>query len=175
MEINMNTENYPHKVAAVYPNTTTAKGAIKALEAAAFADAKVIHVAPESTKIDQAIEPEAKATVDSVLNDAAIGGTTGTITGAAVVAAATFAGSLLFISAPIVGPLAALGYGAMIGGTAGAIHGLKLSKDILTSLVLDAHKSGYHIVIVHAAEIETKQRAQKIISETIAVETIQTQ
>ncbi len=170
----MKTENYPHKVAAVYPDASTAEEAIKALEAPAFADTKIIHISPDSSNIDRAIEPESTATVDTVVKDAAVGGTAGTITGAAVMAASTFAGSLLFISAPIVAPLAVLGYGALIGGTAGAIHGLKLSKDILTSLVEDAIKSGYHVVIVHSAKAETKQRAQDIISETMVVDTTQT-
>jgi hypothetical protein len=42
----------------------------------------------------------------------------------------------------VVGPPIILGYGALIGSTAGAIRGLRLRENLLADLVKDALKAG---------------------------------
>ncbi|MGB7930812.1 MAG: hypothetical protein WCH04_01070, partial [Gammaproteobacteria bacterium] len=79
-----------------------------------------------------------------------------------------------FVSAPVVGPLMLLGYGAMIGGTVGALRGLKLSENMLTGLVKDALKEDYHVVVIHAASEEGQQRVQDVINTTMPEDTANT-
>lgn len=75
------------------------------------------------------------------------------------------------MSAPVVGPLVVLGYGAIIGAIPGAIRRLKLRKTMLATLVKDALNAGYYVVIVHAANAAAERRAQTVIDETMAEET----
>ena len=62
----------------------------------------------------------------------------------------------------------------MIGGTVGAIHGLKLRENVLADVVKDTIKAGYHVIIVHAASEETERRVRDVIQSTMAEETAYT-
>ncbi|MHB1214053.1 MAG: hypothetical protein ACYCY9_03605 [Thiobacillus sp.] len=72
------------------------------------------------------------------------------------------------MSAPVVAPLVVLGYAAVIGGTAGAILGIKPREGMLAGMVKDALKAGFYVVIVHAANHAAQQRAEAVISQTMA-------
>jgi hypothetical protein len=78
----------------------------------------------------------------------------------------------LFVSAPVVGSLMVLGYGALFGGMVGAIRGLGLRENMLSGLVKDALKAGYHAIIIHAANKDAQRRVQDVISKTTAANTI---
>lgn len=54
----------------------------------------------------------------------------------------------------------------MIGGAAGAIHGLKVREGVLCGLVQDALKAGYYVVLAHAANDGAQHRAEEIVGET---------
>jgi hypothetical protein len=170
----MNSEHYPHKVAAIYPDTAAAEAAVIALGDDEADDIKVMKLAPDAGDIDSAIEPERQATRDAVAKDTVAGAATGTAAGAVTAGVAAALTPALFVSAPLVGPLVVLGYGAMIGGTVGAIRGLKLRENMLSGLVKDALKAGYHVVIVHAASEDAQQRVQAVIDTTVAEDTAST-
>ena len=167
----MKSENYPHKLAAIYPNAAAAEAAVKALEPEKTGDIKVMTLAPDASDISHAIEPETQATRDTLAGDTITGGATGTAVGALAAGAAAVAAPTLFVSAPIVGPLVVLGYGAMVGSAVGAIRGLKLQEGLLAGLVEDALKEGYYAVIIHAENDAADDRAKTIIDATMTEET----
>ncbi len=167
----LETEHYPHKVAAVYPDDASAQQAIQALEDAGLDDIKITTLVPSEEGLSPAIEPETKETRNKVVLDTLFGTATGGAAGAATAGAIAIVVPSLFVSAPIVAPLIVLGYGAMIGGTAGAIVGLKPREGMLAGLVRDSVKAGYHVVIVHAASHETREQVEAVIGETMTEKT----
>lgn len=165
---------YPHKVAAVYPDSDTADAAVQTFGLLQLGGIKVTHLSPGTTReIDLAIEPEVEQTRDTMIGDTFIGGAAGTATGAAVAGATAVLAPALFVSSPLIGPLIVLGYGAMIGSAAGAIRGLRLRETLLAGLVKDALKAGFHVVLVHAEDADAQRRAQTVIDETMVEETAQ--
>lgn len=163
----MRTELYPHKIAAVYPHGGAAEAAVMELNTANLDNVQVVLLAPGAGEAELAIEPDPTATRDTVTRDAVTGAAAGTLAGAAAAGAAAVVAPTLFVSAPVVGSLIVLGYGAVIGGTAGAIHGLRLREGVLAGLVKDALKAGYYVVLVHAADDEAQRRAREIVDETV--------
>jgi hypothetical protein len=170
----MNSERYPHKVAAVYPGSTAADMAIEALEQSKLGDARIIRLAPGASEVDAGIEAEPDRTRRTVAKNTLATTVVGTTAGAVVAGATATLAPTLFVSAPVVGPLIILGYGALIGGTAGAVHGLKLREIMLSSLVKDALMAGYYVVIVHAVSEQVLHRAEQVIDATLAEKTAHT-
>jgi len=170
----MKKEHYPHKVAAVYPGAAEAEAAVMALSAANIGDIEIVQLAPGTEDPDIGIEPETDATRDTVVKDTLAGAATGTVAGAAAAGATALFASSLFISAPVVAPLIALGYGTMIGGIAGAIRGLRLREDMLASVVKDALKAGYHVVVVHVENDAIRDQVDDVLNATLSEETTHT-
>lgn len=166
----MKSELYSHKIAAVYPDAATAEAATFRLHAAKLGNSRIVRLEPNSGDADLGVEPEIDETRNTLTKDAAKGGVAGTAAGAVVAGAVSVLAPTLFISAPVVGPLIVLGYGAMIGSTAGAIRGLKLRENMLAGLVKDALKDGYHVVVVHARTEEQQHRAETVINDTLVEE-----
>jgi hypothetical protein len=173
-EYAMKKERYTHTTAAVYADADSAESAARALKAAQSDEIQLSILTPDSEDIEKAIEPETEATRDTVVRDSAIGGVAGTGAGAAVAGAATVVAPTLFVSSPVIGPLMALGYGAMIGGTVGAVRGLKLRHSELAGLVRDALKDGCCVVLVHAVDDAAMKRVEQIIDKSMAEETAHT-
>lgn len=170
----MNTKSYPHKVAAVYPHAAAAEAALNTLNLARLSGIRVTHIVPGAREVDLAIEPDVEGTRDTVVADTLTGGAVGTATGAVAAGAAAILAPALFVSAPVVGPLIVLGYGALIGSTAGAIRGLRLRETLLASVVKDALKAGYHVLLVRAENENAQHRALIVIDETMIEETAHT-
>jgi len=164
-------ESYPHKIAAVYPDKTAAEAALNAFNLVRLGGIRITLLAPGAGEVDLAIEPEIEETRNTVVEDTLAGGAAGTATGAAVAGATAMLAPALFVSAPVVGPLIILGYGAIIGSTAGAIRGLRVRETLLAGLFRDALDAGYRVILVHAQTEEARLRAQVVIDETMAEET----
>lgn len=161
-------EQYPYKLAAIYADAASANAAVGMLEHAGLGDARIIRLMPGQPGVDSAIEPESAGTRNSLTMDTLTGGIAGAGAGALMVGAVTALTPALFVSAPVVAPLIILGYGSLIGGTAGAVHGVRLRELALAGLVKDALKAGYHVVMVHCANERIRERAQAVIGETMA-------
>lgn len=170
----MNSERYPYKIAAVYPDNAAAEAAVHDLNITGLGDVEVVRLEPGTNQADLAIEPEREQTRNTVVNDTVTGSVVGTAAGALLTGATALGAPALFVSAPVVGPLVMIGYGGMIGGTVGAIRGLKLHENMLSGLVKDALKEGYHVVIIHAATEEGQQRVQDVINTTMPEDTAHT-
>ena len=170
----MKKDTYPHKVAAIYPGIVEAEAAAMALVDSNIDGIDIVQLAPGAEDIGLAIDQETEATRDTLTRDAAVGTAAGTAAGAATAGAIALAASSLFISAPVVAPLMVLGYGALIGGTVGALRGLKLREGELAGLVKDALDAGYYALIVHAENGKSRDRAQEVIDLTLADKTVHT-
>jgi hypothetical protein len=170
----MQRQRYPYKAAAVYADAAGAEAAVEALEASDLDDIKVFHLDSGTSDPDEAIEPETQSTRDRLVKETAAGGVAGTGAGAVAAGAAALVTPALFVSAPVVGPLIVLGYGAMIGGTVGAVHGLKLRENLLAGLVKDTLKAGYHVVLIHAPSEVVEHRVHEIIESTMAEDSFHT-
>lgn len=161
-------EQYPYKVAAIYADVASATVAVSMLEHCGLGDARIIRLRPGQPGVDSAIEPESVGTRNTLTMDVLTGGIAGAGVGVLMAGAVTALTPALFVSAPVVAPLIILGYGSLIGGTAGAIHGVRLRELALAGLLKDALKAGYHVVLVHSASEQIRARAQAVIGETMA-------
>ena len=170
----MKHEHFPHKVTAVYQDAATAAEACRKLEASVRGDIRVMQLSPDSDDIDLAIEPEPEAGRDTAARDALAGGAAGTAAGAVVSGTTAIIAPSLFVAAPVAATLITLGYGAMLGGVAGAIRGIRPREGELAALVKDALNNGCHVVMVHAADEASMQKAEAVIDETLAEETSHT-
>ena len=139
----MTNEHYPYKVAAVYPDNRAAAAAVGALDAAGLEEVRVVELSPAATGIDRAIGQET-----------------------AKIAAARPA--VLYASAPVAGSLIVLGYGTVTGWADGAIRGLRLRENLLASLLKDALRAGYHVVLLLATNGKSRQHAETVISATLS-------
>lgn len=145
----MTNEHLPYKVAAVYPDDRTAAAAMDALDAAALGDVRLIEFAPDTGGgVDQAVGPAA-------------GGPAAT-------------SPALYVSAPVAGTLVVLGYGALIDAAAGTICGLRLRENLLVDLLKDALRAGFYVVLLLAANSETRRHAEAVISATLSDQAIHT-
>ncbi len=162
---------YAHKVVAIYPDTAAAEAALMALGDARLGDTEVVQLMPGATNIDRAIQPEPDTSRDTMKRETVTGGAAGTATGALIAGVTEVLAPALFVSAPVVGPLIVLGYGALIGGIAGAVRGLRLREDVLKGLVRNALKAGYPVVIIHAASDEAQRKAKAVVGNTLAEQT----
>jgi hypothetical protein len=170
-ESTMKREHFPYKLAAIYPDERSADAAMDAIDAAVTADIRVTELGPYSGDVDRAIEADTGAVRDAVTRDAAAGGAAGSAVGAATAGAAAAITPALFISAPVVAPLIILGYGAVIGATAGAIHGLRLRDNLFSDMVKDALMAGYYVVVLHAADETARRQADSVIEATLPEQT----
>jgi VIT1/CCC1 family predicted Fe2+/Mn2+ transporter len=169
------TEHYPHKAVAVYLDEETAQQAAQALRDAELGDARIDVLGPDSIDVDRAIEPEPGGARNRIIEDMLAGSAAGAVAGGALIAGgASVLAPALFVSSPIVGPLIVLGYGAMIGGTGGAILGLRAGEHRLAGLVKDALAEGFAAVIVHTADADAESRAAAVIAGTMAEKTAHT-
>jgi hypothetical protein len=74
----------------------------------------------------------------------------------------------LFVSVPVVAPLIILGYGSLVGGSAGPVYGARLGERLLTGVVKDVIKAGCYAVLVHSVDEAMHDRAQALIGKTMA-------
>lgn len=167
----MKKAHYPHKVAAIYPGAAEAKAAVTALTDAKIGDIEIVQLTPGTEDPDIGIEPEADATRDTAVRDTLAGAATGTVVGAAAAGATALVATSLFVSAPVVATLMALGYGTLLGGIAGAIRGLRLREGMLAGVIKDALKAGHHVVVVHVANDAIRDQVDDVLSTTLSEET----
>lgn len=167
----MNTEHYIHKIAAIYPDVHSAESALEALRQENLDDVKITHLHAGGIDAQRAVEPEQAATRDRFILDILAGTGAGAAAGAVGAGAIGLALPALFVSVPVVGPLMVAGYGAMIGGTVGAVKGIRVKEGLLASVVQDAIKRDFHVVVVHCADKDTCDRAGALVRDTLPEET----
>lgn len=157
-------EQYPHTLAAIYPDSDSTEVAKYSLRYAGLGDVRFVHLHADSPNVQAAGGPARADTRSSLIRNVVVGG----VIGSAVGAASAFGDlSALFVSPPALAPLMAAGYGATLGATAGAIKGLRVKPGLLAGVVLDAIRTGSHVLIVHAPDDATYERAERAVADTL--------
>jgi hypothetical protein len=145
----MMTDHYPYRLAAVYPDQHTADTALDTVIATVTDDIRAVGLEPNASDVDAAIGQDSVTTGETLTRVAA-------------------GAPELFVSAPVVAPLIVLGYGGVLGGTAGSIHGLRLREHVFANLVKDALRADFHVVILHAASATARRQAATALDGTLS-------
>lgn len=173
----MQSYEFKHELAGIYADKEAAEKAHEALIGAGF-DASDIRLIPpakvteDEDAVSRDIEPESGGTRDQILKDTAVGTAVGGGVGAVGAGAIGLMAPMLFAAAPVVAPLIVMGYGAAIGGMGGAITGLHIEKTRLASIVQDALKGGFFVVLVHARDEAAYRKARDVMETTVVEQTI---
>lgn len=151
---------YPYKAAALYGDAASAEAAIRMLRHPGLGGAKILQLGPGAYASDSANDSEADEPHGAVSGVA--------FPGAMEADGVTALTSSLFVSVPVVAPLIILGYGSLVGGSAGPVCGTRLGERLLTGVVRDVIKAGCYAVLVHSVDEAMHGRAQALIGKTMA-------
>jgi hypothetical protein len=173
----MESYDFTHELAGIYADNDAAQKAYEAFIEAGFDASEVRLITPDqapedSDAVSQDIEPESGGTRDQIAKDTAIGTAAGVGAGAVGAGAIGLMAPMLFASAPVVAPLIVMGYGAAVGGMGGAITGLHIEKTRLASMVRDALKGGFCIVLVHGRDEAAYRKASEVMESTVVERSI---
>jgi hypothetical protein len=148
---------YRHHVSGIFSNRIEAESTLEALIQNGIASQQ-IEIYDSDAKLPATTQQaKSNAVLKDMFVDGAIGTVIGTGIGALTQVALVAANVSLFIASPLVAPLALLGWGASLGGMAGATYGAKVSskkRGWLSDLVKDAISSGQVVLV---AQTNTKQ------------------
>lgn len=168
---------FNHELAGIYADNEAAEKAYEAFIKAGFDASEVRLITPDQApetndEVSRDIEPESGGTRDQIVKDTAIGTAAGVGAGAAGAGAIGLMAPMLFAAAPVVAPLIVMGYGAAVGGMAGAITGLHVEKTRLAGIVQDALKGGFWVVLVHGRDEAAYRKASEVMEATVAERSI---
>ena len=107
--------SYHHRITGVYARIDDAEQTLQRLVDAGLPRQRLNLLQPEYVTHDS-IEPGSDRVLKDVLVDGAVGTAVGTGLGALTAAVMAAANVTLFVAAPVLAPLALLGWGASIGG-----------------------------------------------------------
>lgn len=163
------TENWPHRVSAVYPSMAEAEGLRQELIELGFAASaiEVRHAPAEAPAADTGSDEVLKA----VLVDGAIGTAVGTGVGAIGTVALVAANVTLFVASPVLAPLAMLGWfaglGGVVGAAVGSTAGTSHKEGRFSDLVADAITAGHAVIVVHTHNEEERDLAKRVITASL--------
>ncbi|MFO8003836.1 hypothetical protein [Thioalkalivibrio sp.] len=173
----MESYDFTHELAGIYADKDAAQKAYQAFIEAGFDASEVRLITPDqapedSDAVSQDIEPESGGTRDQIVKDTVAGTAAGGTAGAVGAGAIGLMAPMLFAAAPVVAPLIVMGYGAAIGGMAGAITGLHVEKTRLAGIVEDALKGGFWVVLVHGRDEAAYRKASEVMESTVVERSI---
>lgn len=159
-------DSYLHRISGIYVGRAEAERVFDQLLQAGFGRGQLELVnKPRPTK---ETAPDSDEVRNEVLIDGAIGTAIGAGIGALGEVAIAAANVSLFVASPIIGALAMMGWGAVLGGIVGATAGAGgEDKKIFSDLVRDAVNSGHTVLIVHANSESQTTTAQKIVGDSM--------
>lgn len=158
-------DEFRYRLAGVYPDRAAAERAFEHLVNAGVAPEQVRCAWPHDRRVERKVEPQAGASVRQPLRNGLVGGGVGALLGA--VAAGLIAGfqEALFAAHPYSGPLAVIGYGALIGLVAGALSGLGMRAGLLATEVADEVGRGSYALVVQARSSREARQLQRLLDE----------
>lgn len=164
---------WSHKVSAIYPSREEAVGVRLQLIEQGFAADAITLLQPRAEDLAAYLADEegSDEVLKEVLVDSAIGTAVGTGIGAIGTVALVAANVTLFVAAPVIGPLAMLGWFAGLGGVIGAAVGTADSASgksgRFSDLVKDAIEAGNTVLVVRTRDPAETDRAKALISESL--------
>lgn len=156
--------DHANLLAGLYPDLQSAQQALQRFEAADFRPEHLMLETGRRAPVDDGLLDD--PTVREVTRDALLGGVIGGALGAGAIGAVGMLAPMVFAATPILGPLMALGYGAAIGSTAGAVAALRLDPSEFSQLLDDAQRHGYSAVLVRIKSQREQETAEQIFRET---------
>ncbi|MEZ5477640.1 MAG: hypothetical protein R3E95_09195 [Thiolinea sp.] len=159
-------EHFPYKQAAIFATEADARLVEQRILKVDFPDLLVYLLSPDDLDSkDQKLDPEniPASKSEAVVRKAFYGGTGGALTGAAASLTAGTFKLALFASHPVAVTLAAIGYGATLGATGGAIIGKSLHAELFIGVLEEALGKGQWAVIVHAPDKETARKVSVLL------------
>ena len=126
----------------------------------------------ENAKVDgNGSMAEDNEALKDVLVDGSVGAVVGTVIGGLGEVALVAANVTLFVASPLIAPLFMLGWGAFVGGLAGAAIGAEKPEERkegkLSDLVLDAIRSGHVVLIAHTRTSVEANVARAFIGDSV--------
>lgn len=126
----------------------------------------------ENAKVDgNGSMAEDNEALKDVLVDGSVGAVVGTVIGGLGEVALVAANVTLFVASPLIAPLFMLGWGAFVGGLAGAAIGAEKPEERkegkLSDLVLDAIRSGHVVLIARTRTLVEANVARAFIGDSV--------
>lgn len=161
---------YSHHVSGVFSNQIEANAALGILVKQGIPK-KQLHIYESDAKLP-ATTQQAKSNrvLKDMLVDGAIGAVIGTAIGALIQVGLVIANVSLFVASPLVAPLALLGWGASLGGMAGATYGAKIGSKKhgwLNDLVKEAISKGQVVLVAEASNQHQTEIAREVIQTSV--------
>ena len=159
--------SYRHQVTGIYPDRRHTEQTLSLLVEAGLPRDSFEVVEPHQPVAKRETAADSDSVLKDVLVDTAVGTAVGTGAGALGAAAIAAANISLFIASPLLGPLTMLGWGAGIGGMAGAAIGAGNREQKFSDLVKDATDNGYFILVAHTETPQQTELARRIIADSV--------
>lgn len=165
----MNT--YRHHVSGFFAHRAQAQAALSKLVKRGLKHGQIQIFDADSAHSASAPQSGSNKALKKMLVDGAIGAAVGTGMGALAEVALVAMNVSLFIASPLLAPLVLMGWGASIGGLAGAAIGAesKVGKKHgwLSDLIRDAISSGQVVLVAETSSRSETQIAQEVIEASI--------
>ncbi len=164
-------DQYRHHVSGIFANRVEAGSTLDKLveqglpreRLQIFESGSALPAATQQAKSNEVLK-------DMVV-DGAIGTAVGTGIGALAEVALIAANVSLFVASPLIAPLALLGWGASLGGMAGATVGAKISSEKkegwFSDLIKDAISNGQVVLVAETRTNQETEIARKIIQTSV--------
>ncbi|MHB1678510.1 MAG: hypothetical protein ACYCSS_13455 [Sulfuriferula sp.] len=160
-------ENNIHKVAGIFATEEDTHTARNLLLEHGMSPNHINIIVPDDKLIDKKIEPDGDGVAKTVVKDAFIGSAIGGGVGAAGAAAMAAASITLFVASPVLGPLALMGWGAMVGAFVGAGKGVGIEEDQFADMIKDVTNNGQYVLIVHTFTESEYTQAHDVLAELV--------
>ena len=159
--------DHRHQVTGIYPDRQHTERTLSLLVEAGLPRDQFEVVEPHQPSAKRVSTAGSDGVLKDVLVDTAMGTAIGTGAGAVGAAAIAAANISLFVASPLLGPLAMLGWGASIGGMAGAAIGAGNRERKFSDLAKDASEHGYFVLIAHTETPQQTELARSIIADSV--------
>lgn len=161
---------YRHHVSGIFANRVIASTTLDILVKQGIHSNQLEIFESKSSLPVRTQQAKSNRVLKDMLVDGAIGAAVGTGIGALTQVVLIATNVSLFIASPLVAPLALLGWGASLGGMAGATYGAKIgSKRVgwLSDWVKDAILNGQVVLVAETRSKQETDIAKEIIQSSV--------
>lgn len=161
---------YRHHVSGIFSNRSEAVSTLETLIKLGISNKQLQIFESDASLPATTQQAKSNEVLKDMVVDGAIGTAIGTGVGALTQVALIAANVSLFIASPLVAPLALLGWGASLGGMAGATYGAKIGSKKerwLSDLVKDAISSGQVVLVAETCTKQQTETAREVIQASV--------
>jgi anti-sigma factor RsiW len=165
---------YSHYISGFFAKREDAQHTLSTLLARGFPHAQLQIFEVDEPPSEPVPQEDSNAVLKDVIVDAAKGSAVGLGLGALAEVALVAANVTLFVTSPLVAPLALLGWGVGLGGVIGGAIGIQAhatapenKEGWLSDLVRDAIASGQTVLMVQALTAQETATAKEVIQAAV--------